>query len=326
MIVSLMISASLVMGAIPEPEERIEEDYLTAKLKSKTIVKYWNIPCPDEINENNDWIFKRDSNDITDNPIDMAIHKNMDMDMDLEIVNELALEIANDFNKAVSIKNEIPVEVAIEKDAKKAHKYAYAYSYLSDSTPKKAIIVNPAPANDPMPVLELSPVPVMDVNIPPVPPVPPMDYTQFVPPHPEVQLDLAEEGREIGQIAMKIAALGQDTTQQGELKRKAFESQLKELEKKMAAKTKDYEKKMAEWEKEHGAVMKEWEAKMEAWSKEMEKKHSDWETAFAPKMKEFEKKMEAWEKENEPKIKEFEAKMKAWEKRQREREKEQIEP
>ncbi|GAB3656877.1 hypothetical protein GCM10028791_29040 [Echinicola sediminis] len=296
MLISLMISASLVMGAIPPTEKDLDSHYLTTNLKSKTIIKQWHFPCPDE---------------------------EIDIDEDFSSNQEIAMEMEQEVEKIMFIKKGSPAKIKLSSLSNSSRQHPHIYHYPADTTPDKTGTRSTSPKTDPMPVLELSPVPVMDALVPPVPAVPPFDPAQFIPPHPEVQLDLAEEGMQIGQIAVKIAELAQDTSKQAEQQRKQLESQLKVLEQKMAKKTKAYEQQMEQWEKKHGEAMKEWEAKMEAWGKEMEKKQSEWETAYAPKMKEFEKKMEAWEKENEPKIKEFEAKMRAWEKRQKERSQEE---
>ncbi|WP_200975883.1 M56 family metallopeptidase [Echinicola sp. 20G] len=257
MLVSLMISASLVMGAIPSEKHEFSKEFLLTNLKTETVVKNWSVhlPCPDEI--------KTSSNS----------------------------------------------------------RRAYVYSYKTDTTPAPKVVVKVAAVADPMPVLELSPVPQMDVEIPPVPVVPQFEEMDFVPPMPTIELDISEETSVISEIAIELAQMEGDTSIQDKQKRAQLQAKLEQAEKKLEAKTKVFEEKMSEWENEHGKTMKEWETKMEAWGKEMELKQKEWEIAFEPKMKEFETKMKAWEKENEPKIKEFEAKMKEWEKRQREKEK-----
>ncbi|MBD8487941.1 M48 family metalloprotease [Echinicola sp. CAU 1574] len=257
MLVSLVISASLVMGAIPSEKHEFSKEFLMTNLKTETVVKNWSVhlPCPDEI--------KSSSNS----------------------------------------------------------RRTYVYSYKTDTTPAPKVVVKVAAVADPMPVLELSPVPQMDVEIPPVPMIPQLEEMDFVPPMPTIELDISEETSVISEIAIELAQMERDTSIQDKQKRAQLQAKLEQAEKKLEAKTKVFEEKMSEWENEHGKTMKEWETKMEAWGKEMELKQKEWEIAFEPKMKEFETKMKAWEKENEPKIKEFEAKMKEWEKRQREKEK-----
>ncbi|WP_215223259.1 M56 family metallopeptidase [Echinicola shivajiensis] len=300
MLVSLMISASLVMGAIPTEEKRLSNEYILTDLKSKTIVKAWHFPCPDEINEQN----KNSASTIntTRNSAETHIENRRvilqrDNDYEIEIITNRAKQPLVKMSKRVILANAVDC----------------------DTVPTKVVINKSINVDDPMPVLELSPVPQMDVQIPPMPPMPPMEGIEFAPPIPEIELEITEEASRISEIAVELAQMEMDTSIMDVQRKKELEQELKKVEAKMEVKAQIMEEKMAEWEKKHGQSMKEWEAKMEEWNKKMEAKQADWETAYAPKMEEFQKKMENWEKENEPKIKEFEEKMKAWEKRQREK-------
>ncbi|WP_186757575.1 M56 family metallopeptidase [Echinicola salinicaeni] len=300
MLVSLMVSASLVMGAIPSEENLLSNDYLLTDLKSKTIVKAWHFPCPDEVNEQN--INIKSAIKTTKNTSESG-NKN----------SKIILQRENDYEIEIISNREKQPLVKINK------RVIHTNTVDSDTVPNKVVINNSINADDPMPVLELSPVPQMDVQIPPMPPMPPMEGIEFVPPLPEIQLEITEEASKISEIAIELAQMEMDTSIMDVQRKKELEQELKKVEAKMEVKAQVMEEKMAEWEKKHSKSMKEWEAKMEAWNKKMEAKQADWETAYAPKMEEFQKKMENWERENEPKIKEFEEKMKAWEKRQLER-------
>ncbi|QDH79263.1 M48 family metalloprotease [Echinicola soli] len=267
MLISLMVSASLVMGAIPAKENIFSDNYLLTKIEHKSTYKKVSLPC-----------------------------------------------------QVIEPCNEAENTPEIVKNTTKT--YAYHYAYGTDTTPApkaKAHKNTPAPVDDPMPVLELSPMPDMDFEVPPVPAVPPFEGMNFVPPMPAFQLDITEEAMELANLSIKLSQLDGEDSEEAQQKRKVLQAQLEEVQDKMEAKTEIYEEKMKEWEAQHESKMEEWEAKMEAWSKEMEAKQSEWETAYEPKMEEYEQKIEAWEKASEPKIKEFEAKMEAWQERQLER-------
>ncbi|UCS95315.1 M48 family metalloprotease [Echinicola marina] len=300
MLVSLMISASLVMGAIPNEEKLLSNEYLLTNLKSKTIVKTWNFPCPDQLKGQNKGT--KNGTNTNQHPTELTYSKEHII---LHKDEEDVIEFLTNNHKQPLVKIN---KRAILKDHAN-----------SDTIPKTVIIDQSINVDDPMPVLELSPVPQMDVHIPPMPPMPPMTGMEFVPPLPEIQLEITEEASRINEIAMELAQMEMDTSIMDVQRKKELEQELKKVEAKMEVKAQVMEEKMAEWEKKHSKTMKEWESKMEEWNKKMEVKQAEWETAYAPKMEEFQKKMENWEKENEPKIKEFEQKMKAWEKRQRER-------
>lgn len=303
MLVSLMISASLVMGAIPSEEKLFSNEYLLTDLKSKTVVKALHLPCPDEVNEQNE--NAANSINITRNSTDTH---NENRRIILQRDDNYEIEIVTNRDKQPVVKMNKWVIYDQDNDC--------------DTVPTKVVINKSVNIDDPMPVLELSPAPEMDVQIPPMPPVPPMppmEGIEFAPPVPEIHLEIAEEANRISEIAMELAQMEMDTSIMDVQRKKELEQELKKVEAKMEVKAQIMEEKMAEWEKKHGKSLKEWEVKMEEWNKKMEAKQADWETAFAPKMEEFQKKMENWEKENEPKIKEFEEKMKAWEKRQREK-------
>jgi bla regulator protein blaR1 len=74
--------------------------------------------------------------------------------------------------------------------------------------------------------------------------------------------------------------------------KKSYEPQMKE-----------FQEKMKEWEKSNKPLMEEYQAKIKAWEKENQ-----------PQIEEFQKKMEEWQKANEEKMKEFHLKMEEWQK------------
>ncbi|AWW31449.1 hypothetical protein DN752_15695 [Echinicola strongylocentroti] len=273
MLISLMVSASLVLGAIPTKGTIFSDNYLLTKIEYKSIDKKVSLPCQ---------------------------------------------VIVEPCNEAVDSPNTV-------RNTTKSNVTTYHYAYSIDTTPVpkakvKAHKATPAPVDDPMPVLELSPMPKMDFEVPPVPLVPPLEGMNFVPPMPVFQLNITEEAMELSNLTIKLSQLEGEDSEEAQQKREALQDMLEEVQDKMEAKTEIYEEKMEEWEVQHESKMEEWEAKMEAWGKEMEAKQSEWETAYEPKMKEYEKEIAAWEKANEPKIKEFEAKMEAWQERQQESE------
>lgn len=99
----------------------------------------------------------------------------------------------------------------------------------------------------------------------------------------------------------------------------------KEFHSKMEPKMKEFQEKMKEWEKNNEPKMKEFQMKMEEWQKEFQStlqpkieeyqaKIQEWQKANEPKMREFQEKMKVWQEENQPKIEEFQKKMEVWQK------------
>jgi bla regulator protein blaR1 len=99
----------------------------------------------------------------------------------------------------------------------------------------------------------------------------------------------------------------------------------KEFHSKMEPKMKEFQHKMKEWEKANEPKMQEYRLKMEEWQQEFQNnfqpkieeyqtKMQEWQKANEPKMKEFELKMKAWQEENQPKMDEFQKKMEIWQK------------
>ncbi|WP_194972863.1 M56 family metallopeptidase [Aquiflexum lacus] len=99
----------------------------------------------------------------------------------------------------------------------------------------------------------------------------------------------------------------------------------KEFHSKMEPKMKEFQDKMREWEKANEPKMQEYRLKMEEWQQEFQNnfqpkieeyqiKIQEWQKANEPKMQEFQEKMKAWQDENQPKIEEFQKKMEVWQK------------
>ncbi|MDN3669684.1 hypothetical protein QWY93_10145 [Echinicola jeungdonensis] len=209
-----------------------------------------------------------------------------------------------------------PPTAVTEEEIEAVYELNYPRNYPSDtippSKPNKIEKNPPSVEGEPMPLLELSHLPAIDLDISPMPVIPPLEVIEFVSPMLNMDLDIADEALNLSNFSVEIAQLFQDYTPQN-LKRKAEpQAKFEQLEGEMEAKSKAFENKMEIWEKQHASTIKEWEVKMKVWSKDMEGKQIEWEETYGPKMKEFEKKMKAWEKENEPKLKEYQEKMKAW--------------
>ena len=177
----------------------------------------------------------------------IVINKNVDLDVDYEVTEDVEVVIHSNNNVTTSIR-----------------------SVVSDSLP--------LPQQPP--VLNLSPIPVANIN-PPVFNDSLIHYTQNI---------MSGFGDSIQVFARNIVMLKGDTSVLSQSQRENLEAKLEALQLKMAVAQKELEQKMKVWEKE-----------------------------FQPKMKEFERKMEAWQKENEPKLKEFEEKMELWAKEQAEK-------
>jgi hypothetical protein len=107
----------------------------------------------------------------------------------------------------------------------------------------------------------------------------------------------------------------------------------KEFHSKMEPKMKEFQEKMKEWEKANEPKMQEFKLKMEEWQQEFQNnlqpkmeeyqaKMQEWQKANEPKMKEFEQKMKAWHQENQPKIEEFQKKLEIWQQENQEKMKE----
>jgi bla regulator protein blaR1 len=97
----------------------------------------------------------------------------------------------------------------------------------------------------------------------------------------------------------------------------------KEFHSKMEPKMKEFQDKMREWEKANEPKMQEFKLKMEEWQQEFQNnlqpkieeyqaKMQEWQKANEPRMKEFELRMKAWQEENQPKIEEFQKKIEIW--------------
>jgi bla regulator protein blaR1 len=76
-----------------------------------------------------------------------------------------------------------------------------------------------------------------------------------------------------------------------------------EWEKSIEPKIQDYQAKIKGWEKENQPKMEEYQARVKAWEQENQ-----------PRIEAFQKKMEEWQKANEEKLKEFQQKMLEWQK------------
>ncbi|MFD2202319.1 M56 family metallopeptidase [Shivajiella indica] len=76
-----------------------------------------------------------------------------------------------------------------------------------------------------------------------------------------------------------------------------------EWKKKFEPQMKEFQMKMKEWEKSNQPLIEEYQTKIKAWEKENQ-----------PQIEEFQKKMEEWQKANEEKMKEFHKKMEEWQK------------
>lgn len=166
---------------------------------------------------------------------------------------------------------------------------------------------------EPMPSLDLTPVPEIDFDfqgmwvVPPVPPVS-FDFSLVPPQEMKIQTD------SIQKIVKELSKLQDEHSPESKAKSEALKSALAQVEKKMESLSRSFEVKVEDWEAKHGEAMEKFEAEMKEWEEKFKEQENAWEESFAPKMKEFEEKMKQWEKENEPKIKEFEEKMKQWHK------------
>jgi bla regulator protein blaR1 len=90
----------------------------------------------------------------------------------------------------------------------------------------------------------------------------------------------------------KIAKWKEEMKASKEEWKKSYEPQMKE-----------FQEKMKEWEKSNKPLMEEYQAKIKEWEKENQ-----------PQIEEFQRKMEEWQKANEEKMKEFHKKMEEWQK------------
>lgn len=94
-------------------------------------------------------------------------------------------------------------------------------------------------------------------------------------------------------LAEQLEALQQERISKTEEWKKSFEPKMKE-----------FEEKMKKWEKENQPKIEEYQARVKAWEKENQ-----------PRIEEFQRKMEEWQKANEEKMKVFQEKMEAWQKK-----------
>lgn len=88
-----------------------------------------------------------------------------------------------------------------------------------------------------------------------------------------------------------------------------------EWEKTLEPQMQEFQEKIKEWEKENQPKIEEFKAKMKAWEtenqpkiEEFQRKMQEWQNANEEKMKEFHKKMEEWQKDHEKKLEELKKK------------------
>ena len=180
---------------------------------------------------------------------------------------------------------------------------------LQDTLPSKKLPGKPD--HEGMPVLNLTPTPLLEVEMPPMPelpPVPPVPSGDFDFP----QLDIQMETDSLADLAMELHKLEGDESPEAKKRRKVLQAAMEKVQANINTLAKGFEDKMVEWQAAHGDSFKKYEAEMKVWEEKMKEHQKTWESTFAPKIKEFEKKMKLWEEENAPKLKEFEEKMKQW--------------
>ena len=178
-----------------------------------------------------------------------------------------------------------------------------------DTLPAKPLTKGPGQEN--MPVLNLTPPPQLEVEMPPMPeppPTPPVPFGDFDFP----QMDIHIEADSLSDMALKLHALSEDNSPEGRKKRKALEDAMERVQANIATLSKGFEEQMVQWQAQHGDSFKRYEDELKVWEEKMKEHQKTWESTFGPKMEEFEKKMKVWEEENAPKLKEFEEKMKRW--------------
>jgi bla regulator protein BlaR1 len=180
---------------------------------------------------------------------------------------------------------------------------------MQDTLPAKKLPRKPD--QEGMPVLNLTPPPQLEVEMPAMPeppPVPPVPSGDFDFP----QLDIHIETDSLADLAMELHKLEGDESPEAQKRRKVLQAAMEKIQTKINTLAKGFEDKMVDWHAAHGDSFKKYEDEMKVWEEKMKEHQKAWESTFAPKMEEFEKKMKLWEEENAPKLKEFEEKMKQW--------------
>lgn len=165
-----------------------------------------------------------------------------------------------------------------------------------------------AEESDEMPVLNLTPVPKLDFEVPPVAPVPPVS----IPPSPKIAFwhpDLKPKLDSLEKITKDLQELSDDQSESAQSKRIDLEGALADVQKNIEELTHRFRENLGDWEPLNSENMKKFQEDMKVWQEEYQK---NWETNMAPRMEEFQEKIRAWQEENEPRIKEFQERMKAW--------------
>lgn len=129
------------------------------------------------------------------------------------------------------------------------------------------------------------------------------------------QMDTSKKSKEerdqmIRELKEKLAAQGEQRKEALQKMQKERETMLQglaqkreEFQSQIQPQIREYQAKIQEWQKENEPMLQEYQAKMKAWQEENK-----------PRMEEFQKQMEAWQKENQVHMKAFEKKMEEWQK------------
>jgi beta-lactamase regulating signal transducer with metallopeptidase domain len=330
MIITLLLGATLMVGASDKPANESFEDLMATELNTSTIEGNWSGP------------FLYYSRDTVPAKAPNFIKK--------EDWEKLSPEQKEKFEKEMEIlfKNPPPVFEAFPMPP-------MAFEGMANM-PVMDFVMAPMPPMtfdmSTMPQLTISPAPSMTIGPAPFLAFP--DSMKFM----AFPVDVYFQGDSArgfqynyrndfdttkmskAEIEKKKAEMEVKWAEADKKRAKAMEKWQEKVEawqKEFQPKAEEFEKMMEEWEKSNKPLMEEFERKMEAWEKanepkmaeyqkkidewekanqpimeEFERKMEEWEKAYQPKMAEFEKKMEEWQKANQPKMEEFQRKMEAW--------------
>jgi len=168
-----------------------------------------------------------------------------------------------------------------------------------------------AEKQDPMPRLELTPAPKLEVQtpaFPEAPPAPPAPVPGFEFP----QLDIKTQTDSMTKIVLELQKLEDDKSPEAQKRKERLQVSMDKIQEDIEVLAGTFAEKIAGWQDKNGLLYEKFEEDLKVWEEKMQKHQKEWESSFEPKMKEFEQKMKEWEKENAPKLKEFEEKMKIW--------------
>lgn len=336
MIITLLLSATLLVGASEEGQKASIEELIATELKTSIIEKTWANPNPGLIGIDTISFSKKDTipakkwEEMTEQEQE-KMKKELAQWKSINNLNFKDLEPAFDnLNELLMNFKDSNFIFGDSMNNSKNNKYIVKVNsnFIFEDSMNLPQMAFP---NIPIPNFYFKKLPKLELN-----------YEQFEVPLPDSAFfnTIPSIGFELGDSTWKSFSLGSMSFEMDTSKSKQEgEQMIRELHGKFAAQSeerkeslqkmqkkretmqkgmgkkrevyyyqiepqiKEFQAKIQEWQKENEPMLQEYQAKMKAWQAENQ-----------PKMDEFQKQMESWHKENQVQLKAFEKKMEEWQK------------